>query len=51
MERCVFPSDKTVEECILLEIKKFLGYTSALKWLKYYLTEKNLSPGRMMKLR
>jgi hypothetical protein len=28
-----------------------LDYTSALKWLKYFLTEKDLSRSRLLKLR
>ena len=51
LQRGMFPSDRTVEECILLEIKKLLGYTSALKWLKYYLSEKTLSVNRLLKLK
>jgi hypothetical protein len=40
-----------VEECVLLELRKLLGYLSTLKWLKYFLMEREMSRERMAKLK
>ena len=40
-----------VEDCIILEIRRLLGYTGALKWLKYFLMERTLERGRLIRIR
>ena len=47
----MFPSDRVVEECLLLEIQKMLGYMGTLKWLKYYLMERKAEPARLARIR